>query len=252
MSDLSEVRPVEPGYYGLDMSRLSWGEFQRMNNNRVVGLVLGLCRSLLTDFSPVSGIWLPSYWGSTFVAPEEISERGMEAVLPFIAMFEREHFHLISYNKLIQGIWPNLVESCGATLIHTSGEFLVTINYQDIQTVEPTVSKTIQFYCRSGRCIGVKDTKDYFDPINSSKIIAMPGASIDRLWQRIQQERMERVLQGESIVGYQTVDQWKVVLDEYQARVHHNWVNVRKIYRKLTEAEVEKLRQQVLKQQSEL
>lgn len=249
MSASSEVFPVDPGYYSLQPQRLSLGEFQRLSGRGIYGYLLGLFRGLM-PFSSASdaAFWMPSFWEDTIVAPEEISERGLEAILPHIAEFEREGFRLARYQKSTDTLWLSLIDNCGATLCHSSGEYIANVSYQETRGRGVVLSKSIGFSLKSGIWVGVTNTNAYFDPVKPSKIMGLPGATTGILWQRVQQECEVLVGQGESLATYPTIAQWVNATDRLQARVLHDRVNVRKLYRKLTEAEVEALLQRMKEQ----
>jgi hypothetical protein len=165
----------------------------------------------------------------------------MDAILPSIAEFEREGFRLIAYQKTTQMLWPDLVDNCGATLIHSSGEFFALVVHQELRGGKTALIRAVSIFTTSGVSVGVIDSLAFFDPLPTHRTIALPGVTIKRLWARICVEYEALKTCGEEMTCCQTAAQYGQFSDAHQAVLWHHRINVRRIYRKLNDAEVKAL-----------
>jgi hypothetical protein len=229
------IKPVTPGYYRMDPSKLSLAEMRRWTSMSFFRLIfLWLFREGLPQEN-TDGPYLPAYWDDLATTQDQLSERCLDAIIPRVADLERLGFYVVSYQELKKHNFPLMLDNGGAWLLHKSGDFgataLWTFNRLPApQTGENTVVATSIFTsCMSGRAISVGSSKMYLDPPPSRRAICMPGAHATQLWERIQEERRRLDMQGDPVLKMTTTEEAAKIHDLQSELTWHHQVHVRKV-----------------------
>ncbi len=246
---METVDPVEPGYYATDPHRLCYRDFRSyIGRGGMRTRLLYVFRNLLT-FPVVNGARLPIYSRETRTQPEELPGRCIDELLPRIAELERKGFRQITYQKMPEGTLLTHYVQGGVTMIHSTGEFIATVVCLYFKNQESRIKTAcvvgVSLFISPRKSIVVIDTPQHIGSDSVRDVIVLPGASMDDLWARVEKEKQKLELEGKSIIKVTTSEDKERLEDEFHLALWHEWIRVRKVLVKMTDAQIEAARRRM-------
>lgn len=242
---MSEMPPVEPGYYANDIRRLSFGEFWRLGPWGFLGAILLYpIRSFLTP-ELNEGIWLSLTWKELQVDSEELTEECHEALLPQVAALEREGFYVVAYQKAKKHLYPLLTDSGTVFLIHPEEDVAASVSWTSSRLLFPDMGENKLCFTSvfgsftSGKVISIVDSNKYMDVVPPREIVCLPSASVKQMVSRLRTERERLLSQGEEIEPLGNTSALERFHDEKDALSWQYRVHVRRVMVPMTDAQIE-------------